>query len=189
MARPSTAGDGVDARHRAVRRGDRQRDVLLGTEAVSPEARSRSACGCLSGGWLPALPSAGAAAATRGRLLATIFRMRRLRWVIGIAVVFGAIWLFVGGEEEEMRGQVSADSVTYDWPLTVEQGTLRCEANSAVIFQSPEGTKYALNGTATARADQRGYADVDEIWRDNPDVPGLKVDIGGLISDGLELCD
>jgi hypothetical protein len=71
-----------------------------------------------------------------------------------------------------------------DWPLTVEQGTLRCEGD-AVTFNDGE-TVYAVNGTAKTR---KSGVDIDPIWADNPDIPGTKRNIGVLIDRGLELCE
>jgi hypothetical protein len=71
-----------------------------------------------------------------------------------------------------------------DWPLTVSEGTLRCEA-SKVTFEA-DGTVYAVNGTA--RADD-SYSDIDSIWADDPSGLGLKKNIGPLIDRGLLLCN
>jgi hypothetical protein len=75
-----------------------------------------------------------------------------------------------------------------DWPLTVDSGTLRCEAPGAVTFTS-DGTTYWVNGTAGNQAETRGWADIHAIWADDPSDPGLKIYIGTLIDDGLALCD
>lgn len=108
-------------------------------------------------------------------------------WGIVVLVVIALVAAVGGGDEA--AGEVSAATVDYTWPLTVESGTLRCETPSAVVFEAPDGTTYALNVTATARAEQRGYAEVEAIWLENPEIPGTRISIGGLISDGLELCD
>jgi hypothetical protein len=74
------------------------------------------------------------------------------------------------------------------WPLTIDHGTLRCEPWSTVVFTAPDGTEYAVNGMAEA---QEGLADIEPIWRDDPDPPAgadLKVSIHPLIERGLELC-
>lgn len=62
--------------------------------------------------------------------------------------------------------KVSADSVSYDWPLTMTSGTRLRETKSAVAFQAPDGTTYAVNGSATSLGDQRGYEELESIWRD-----------------------
>jgi Protein of unknown function (DUF2511) len=74
------------------------------------------------------------------------------------------------------------------WPLTVDSGELRCEAGDAVVFKAPDGTDYAVNGTAG----DAGYLDIRPIWADNPDaltrdfIP--KIAITPLIEAGLKLC-
>ncbi|KLO45365.1 hypothetical protein ABH37_00790 [Mycobacterium haemophilum] len=74
------------------------------------------------------------------------------------------------------------------WPLTVSEGTLACHPLGAhlgrVTFTSG-GTTYWVNGTAKAA---HKYADLDDIWRDNPDIPGTKINIGPLLDRGLALC-
>ena len=74
------------------------------------------------------------------------------------------------------------------WPLTIDRGTLRCEPPGTVVFTAPDGTQYAVNGMAEG---QQGLADIEPIWRDDPDPPAgadLKVSIHPLIERGLELC-
>jgi len=67
------------------------------------------------------------------------------------------------------------------WPLTVPEGTLACQPLggrlSRVTF-AYGGTTYWVNGTAKAA---HTYADLSAIWRDNPDVPGTKIEIGPLL--------
>lgn len=81
--------------------------------------------------------------------------------------------------------QVAASNYGDDWPLTVDGGRLWCKQPGAVTFVAPDGTVYAVNGTAK---DFNRGADIAPIWADDPDVEGLKMDIGPLIEDGLELC-
>jgi len=76
-------------------------------------------------------------------------------------------------------GAVSREEYGADWPLTVDSGTLRCEGAGAVVFRAPDGTDYGVNGLAA------DYADIEPIWADDPDAPGLKKYIGVLIDAGL----
>ena len=72
---------------------------------------------------------------------------------------------------------VSKDQFGSKWPLTVDGGRIECiDGFIAVIHVG--GMAYALNGAA----ESRGYSPINPIWRDNPDMPGLKVDIGPLIA-------
>ncbi len=96
------------------------------------------------------------------------------------------IWGLVGAATASPappKGYVSRSQLGKDWPLTVEDGVLGCNASSATITTG--GQKYALNGTART---WRDGAPVDPIWAPNPDVPGLKKNIGVLIDRALALC-
>ena len=73
-----------------------------------------------------------------------------------------------------------------NWPLTVDSGTLTCRAN--MVTFSSGGKTYALNGIARSHARRSGWSEIRPIWRDNPAIPGTKINIGPLISRGLELC-
>lgn len=91
---------------------------------------------------------------------------------------------------DEMNGtagnamRVSPGDISGDWPLTVDEGTLRCEGAGAVVFTTSDGREYAVNGMASGQ----GYAEIDPIWRNAPG-PAPKVNIGPLIELGLELCE
>lgn len=88
---------------------------------------------------------------------------------------------------------VSSSDMKEKWPLSVESGMLRCEPLPAmpkaqlVTFTS-NGKIYAVNGTASGHAKKNGWRQIDEIWKDNPEISGLKINIGPLIDRGLALC-
>lgn len=118
-----------------------------------------------------------------------------------MAIVFLLAALSVAGCGESTSGTSGADNsdtasnerlvsrADYgdEWPLTVGSGTLRCDG-SAVTFTSADGTTYWVNGTAGGQAEEQGWANVRSIWADDPAYEGLKINIGPLIDDGLELC-
>ena len=79
--------------------------------------------------------------------------------------------------------EVTQSSYGDDWPFTVESGTLKCEKTSAAVF-SANGVDYGLNGIASSH----GYAELRPIWRDNPSIPGTKVNIGDFIKLALDQC-
>lgn len=89
-----------------------------------------------------------------------------------------------GGDDEHEVNPRIAEAIGWQWPLTVEEGTLRCE-NDAVVFTDPDGNEWAVNGQAVTV----GYNEIDPIWLDNPDLDGAKLDIGPLISYGRQFCD
>lgn len=70
-----------------------------------------------------------------------------------------------------------------EWPLTVEEGELACEAD-AVTFTTG-GTTYGVNGLAIGR----GHPEIDPIWADDPEGLVPKINIGPLLQRGLELCE
>lgn len=76
-----------------------------------------------------------------------------------------------------------------EWPLTVSKGVVRCEGSDgsgSVIFRAPDGTDYAVNGTA--KAVKQDLPEIAAIWKKDPDVPGTRINIGPVIDRGLELC-
>jgi Protein of unknown function (DUF2511) len=70
------------------------------------------------------------------------------------------------------------------WPFTVASGRLECVPPSKVIFHAG-GTTYAVNGMASS--DKR-YREIRPIWKDNPEIPGTKINIGPIIDRGFALC-
>ncbi len=103
--------------------------------------------------------------------------MRRFLLVTALAVT-----ACVGSTNEV---EVSASDFGNDWPLTVVQGTLQCEPPGSVVFTTPEGTSYAVNGTAKDATD---LPEIDAIWAEG-EVEGLKRNLGPLIQRGLALCE
>lgn len=88
---------------------------------------------------------------------------------------------------------LSQDQFKERWPLTVTSGTLGCEPVSGnlkvqLVTFSSGGKTYALNGIACGHAKKRGWLEVRPIWKDNPEIPGTKINIGPLIDRGLALC-
>ncbi len=106
-----------------------------------------------------------------------------------IAVAFAGLSLILLGgcasSSDTKTVTVSKAGFGDNWPLTVDSGELACEGN-AVTFKAPDGTRYAVNGTAQGST---GLPEIDPIWADNPDTTGLKINIGPLIDAGLEVCD
>jgi hypothetical protein len=78
------------------------------------------------------------------------------------------------------------------WPLKVDYAVVSCESKTVmgrelliVTMEDPDGNAYAVNGTAQDHTD---FPDIRPIWADDPDVDGLKIDIGPVIDAGLALC-
>lgn len=72
------------------------------------------------------------------------------------------------------------------WPFTVPRGILGCAKPpfpGEVTFDV-EGKTYGVNGTAL----DQGLPGVGPIWRSEGS-EGLKVSVGGMIEQGLKLCE
>lgn len=91
-------------------------------------------------------------------------------------------------EAADDPAHVSRAELGAEWPLTVEEGTLRCDGakEAGAVFFETDGRVYPVNGIASGRTDG---PEIDEIWADDPDFPGAKKHIGILIERGLELCE
>jgi hypothetical protein len=71
------------------------------------------------------------------------------------------------------------------WPFTVPDGVLSCVSDgkrTAVVFEAG-GQRYAVNGTARGHdtAARLKLADLAAIWRDDPAIPGAKVNVGPIL--------
>ena len=80
-------------------------------------------------------------------------------------------------------------SVEYgnDWPLIVESAKLYCKHRA--VWVEVDRKKYGVNGTSKGLLPRWGLTclDLDEIWKDAPDLEGAKVSVHRLIQDGLAL--
>lgn len=89
--------------------------------------------------------------------------------------------------------KITKDEYGEKWPFTVSEGVIGYEALSvngktlAIITFTAEGKTYPLNGIARSRSKERGYHDIDSIWRDNPKIQGAKIDIFPIIDRGFTL--
>lgn len=72
------------------------------------------------------------------------------------------------------------------WPLTVDRAVVVCGPAYQLMLAVPDtsGTWYYLNGTAKGT---HKYADLMQIWKDDPDVKGLKIGMW-LTTYGNEKC-
>ena len=67
------------------------------------------------------------------------------------------------------------------WAFTVPKGYVYSIEKSA-IFETESGHKFQLNGIAQ----MNGYKLINPIWRNNPEIPETKVNIGPFIKLALE---
>ena len=113
------------------------------------------------------------------------------RYVCALAMAIPILIALACGNGGDGR-EVTEEEFGEDWPFTVASGSVDCNNLSnglrVAVFRSGSVT-YALNGTATARAEDQGYEDVMKIWRDDPDYEGLKINIGPILDLALGECD
>ncbi len=129
-----------------------------------------------------------------------------------IAFISGLALISCGPNDNTLGEKaISKEQYGNKWPFTVSEGKLKCiqyeteginqEMIQGVIFET-NGKTYGLNGTAKSWGRKLGYAKVDEIWADDTiqmdqlikaGVPienaKMKVNIGQILDEGLELCN
>ncbi len=67
-----------------------------------------------------------------------------------------------------------ADALGKEWPLTISKGTIYSASGGKLVLAVTDQrgtTVYGLNGSAITG----GASDLFPIWKDNPEVPGLKL--------------
>ena len=130
-----------------------------------------------------------------------------VRDVLALSVGFGLGVLYsqMGGTApdpaappaEEQRAVISstvsaAAWTDGPWPFTVEGGELTCigpDDDPGVFLVTDDGDMFALNPAAIRMADRVGAAaDLDPIWRNDPEILGGKVNVSPMILYGLALC-
>lgn len=132
-------------------------------------------------------------------------RIVRDVFLLSVGFALGVSYALVGGSTPEHEGlsfekprtenssTVSAATWTVaPWPFTIERGELTCFGpadDPGVFIVTDTGDTFALNPAAIRMADQAGaMADLDPIWRDDPDLVGAKVNVSPLILIALQLC-
>lgn len=89
------------------------------------------------------------------------------------------------------RAVVRQDDFGAAWPFTVPDGVLTCVGHGkrhAIIFEAG-GIRYGVNGTAqgAGTAAKLNLQNVRQIWRDDPEIPGAKVNMGPILERGRAL--
>lgn len=75
------------------------------------------------------------------------------------------------------------------WPFTQPEMHLTClPGNAVVVMDVNSGAMYPVNGVASGKAQQMGMGSLQDVWRNDPELEGLKVDMGIIINRGLTLC-
>ena len=96
-------------------------------------------------------------------------------------------------QRTEQSSTVSAATWTDGpWPFTIDRGELTCIGpvdDPSVFLVTDRGEMFALNPAAILMADRVGaIADLDPIWRDDPEILDAKVNVSPMILHALTLC-
>ena len=98
-------------------------------------------------------------------------------------------------DESPNPGSSAVSAATWPdgpWPFTVERGELTCIGpadDPGVFIVTDKGDMFALNPAAIHMAQEVGAtADLDPIWREHPELPGVKVNVSPVIVYALTLC-
>ncbi|MGE8482806.1 MAG: DUF2511 domain-containing protein [Pseudomonas sp.] len=108
---------------------------------------------------------------------------------MSISVLISAL-LALGGCGTEEKGQkVSSKDYGDSWPFTVDSVDLLCDGPSPkALARTPDGTVYALSGSARSQAKDRGWADGQNITKANPSMPSIKMDYSDIVQRAQTLC-
>jgi hypothetical protein len=109
-----------------------------------------------------------------------------MKKTIGGGLLLSALLLSAcgGGNELHEVDAAALGASEDEWPLTVESAQVDCLGKSQVGLVV-EGETYALNGLASGTGD---YRELDAVWRDDPNVDGLKLDVSDLTAWALDRC-
>lgn len=92
------------------------------------------------------------------------------------------------GADEKVKN-VSNKDFGDAWPFTVDSVDLMCDGPSPkALARTPDGTVYALNGSARSQAKSRGWADGQDITKPSPSMPAIKMDYSNFVHIAQDLC-
>ncbi len=111
------------------------------------------------------------------------------RYLLVLTAVLLVAFVACGGGSDEGR-EATADEFGQAWPLSVESGVVSCIGASGVAIGREialitiDGTTYGLNQDAL----DANYPDLEALRIDNPAIPGVRLDLGTLISLAIRQC-
>ncbi len=75
------------------------------------------------------------------------------------------------------------------WPLKVSEATLECKDAGKIVIKA-NGKTYWFNGLANGAAKKNGWANLEDIWADDPNfgIPGAKKNIEPIFVRARSLC-
>ena len=105
------------------------------------------------------------------------------RYVILMAMALIVVLAACGGGSDDGGEVATADEFGQAWPFSVQSGEVDCIEPRLAVF-TVDGTTYGLNPDAIAA----GYPESEPIRIDNPAIPGVRLDLGTLISLAIRQC-
>ena len=108
---------------------------------------------------------------------------------IKVLMAAGALFASLSCSASEKVRTVSAADYGDAWPFTVNSVDLLCDGPSPkALARTPDGTIYALSGSARRVAKTRGWSDGYEITKPNPTMQAVKMDYSNIVQIAQELC-
>jgi len=123
----------------------------------------------------------GRSVISKGSIVDMSVRNRRAR-NLSVSLIFG---LGLGLAACSDSGKISEKDYGHKWPFTVASGTLECVDPGTLLFHA-DGKTYGLYNVMAA--DGGNYLPINDIRRDNPAVPLMKMSLAPIIEVGLGLC-
>lgn len=110
------------------------------------------------------------------------------------SLVLSLPFIFSFGASAKGMLPVAENDFGKGWAFTFKNGALLCKSNfgnAVFIVNYDNGKMYPLNGTASAATAKGkvGAFNLDDVWKEDIDVPGTKVSISPFIDAGLNNCN
>lgn len=113
---------------------------------------------------------------------------KAVMFLLSAAIVVSLTACVGSAKTHELSKQSFIDDYGYSeeyWPWSADDTTVECKDHNAVIM-TIDGTTYPLNGMVKDWKYANG--DLNNVWKDNPDVDGLKVDVSDYNHIALGFC-
>jgi|GEM_PF-2082265 len=113
-----------------------------------------------------------------------------LGWGIAI-IIFLFLVLPSDGTNKSNKKVITPQSLTKEWPFTVNEAVLKCYIDNGIKSPVVEinGTPYGLTGFADNLHGQSNINALNKFIRRNPNIKGTRIDIGEVTKEALKLCN
>lgn len=94
--------------------------------------------------------------------------------------------------KDKNTAQITQETFQGEWPFTVNTVELQCYKGGAFIEDISTNEVYGLTGLANTigtngKKSSRNINDA-VIWKENPELPGVKISLSPFVDDALKLC-